>query len=80
MPSLRDALAAQAPKRGLVCHLCEAMETMTKDDRAAIQEALDDPRMRGTMIARALVDTGYEVTVGSVRRHRRGECASSIVG
>ncbi len=80
MASLREALAAQKPARSLLCHLCEAMESMAKDDRDAIQDALDDPRMRGTMIARALEATGYNVTVGSVRRHRRSECAAKGVG
>ena len=79
--SLREALAAQAPKSGgVTCHLCQAMESMTKEDVAALEEALADRRFAGTMIARALESDGYRVTVGSVRRHRRGECAAPSVG
>lgn len=81
MVSLREALEAQAPKRGgPSCYLCEAISEMSREDRAALESALEDRRFAGTMISRALADSGYHVTVGSVRRHRRGECAARDVG
>jgi hypothetical protein len=81
MVSLKEALAAQAPKRGgPSCYLCQAMRDMPKDDRQALEEALSDHRFAATMVSRALTDSGYHVTVGSVRRHRRGECAAQDVG
>lgn len=81
MVSLKDALAAQAPKTGgPACYLCQAMKQMSKEDRAALEAAMTDRRFAGTMISRALADSGYHVTVGSVRRHRRGECAAQDVG
>lgn len=81
MVSLKEALAAQAPKfGGISCHLCQAMADMPAQDREALEAALGDRRFAGTMISRALADSGYDVTVGSVRRHRRGECAAQDVG
>lgn len=77
MVSLKDALAAQSPRKGgPTCYLCQAMDGMSKPDLAALEEAMQDRRFAATMISKALAESGYHVTVGSVRRHRRGECAS----
>jgi hypothetical protein len=78
MPSLADALAAARPnKGGPSCHLCDVIAQLPKDDRTALTDALNDRRMAATMIAKALTDSGYDVGVASVRRHRRGECAAA---
>lgn len=79
--SLADALKAARPNRGgPSCHLCDIYADLPKDDRTALTEALNDRRMAATMITKALTDSGYHVGVGSVRRHRRGECAAQNVG
>lgn len=81
MPSLADALKAARPnKGGPSCHLCETINELSKDDKQALDDALNDRRMAATMIAKALTDSGYDIGVGSVRRHRRGECAAQNVG
>jgi hypothetical protein len=81
MLSLADALKAAKPNRGgPSCHLCDIFADLPKDDRDALTEALNDRRMAATMITKALTDSGYDIGVGSVRRHRRGECAAQNVG
>lgn len=78
MPSLADALKAARPnKGGPSCHLCETINALSKDDKQALDDALNDRRMAATMIAKALTDSGYDIGVGSIRRHRRGECAAA---
>jgi hypothetical protein len=78
MPSLADALKAARPnKGGPSCHLCETFNELSKDDKQALDDALNDRRMAATMIAKALTDSGYDIGVGSIRRHRRGECAAA---
>lgn len=79
--SLKDSLAAQIPNRGgPICNLCEIVNGLDKDDKVALAAAMDDRRMTATMIVKALTDSGYDVGVASVRRHRRGECSAANVG
>lgn len=74
---LRDELTKMNPGiGGGTCNTCDAMAEMSDEDRAALEEALMSRAFTGTMIAQALENTGFAVTVGSVRRHRRGECAA----
>ena len=75
--TLSDELAAAAPApSGLVCTVCEYIETLDKTDTEALTLALANPRYHATMIQRAITNTGCTtVSVGSLRRHRRGECA-----
>lgn len=75
--TLAEVLAAQAPRNGgAVCVVCETLPILTDQDRAALTEALGNNRMSATMIARALEQYGVNVPVGTLRRHRRRECAA----
>jgi hypothetical protein len=77
MPSLAEALANQTPRNGgLTCTVCDLIATLNKDDANALNEALDNPRLTATMIVRALEDYGSPIPVGTIRRHRRKECAT----
>lgn len=77
MPSLADALARQNPRHGgLTCTVCELLSELPKEDAAAFTEALDNHRMPATLIARALDEYGRNIAVGTLRRHRRRECAT----
>jgi hypothetical protein len=81
MPSLADALSAAIPnKGGPSCHLCDVITDLPNADKEALNAAMNDRRMTATMITKALTDSGYDVGVASVRRHRRGECAAQNVG
>lgn len=77
MPSLADALAKQQPRLGGgTCTVCELIATLDKKDADALNEALSDIRMPGTLIARALEEYGANIGVGTLRRHRRRECVT----
>ena len=77
MPGLRDELNKVNPSiGGGTCHMCDIIVMLSKEDSEALQEALDSRSFHATMIARALESIGQSVSVSSVRRHRRGECAA----
>ena len=77
MPSLAESLAKQTPRNGgLTCTVCDLLVTLNKDDVKALNEALENPRLTATMITRALEDYGTNIAVGTIRRHRRKECAT----
>lgn len=75
--SLRGELEKMNPVvGGATCHVCDALPRLSDDDRAALCEALESRAFHATMIAKALDNIGQPVSVGSIRRHRRGECAA----
>ena len=76
-PSLADALARQSPHLGGGrCAVCDLLSDLSEDDRNAFSDAISNPRMTGTMIVRALEDYGVSIPAGTLRRHRRRECAT----
>ena len=77
MPSLAEALAKQQPRNGgLVCTVCELLTELKQEDKDALTHALANVKMPATIIARALDDYGKGISVGTLRRHRRQECAT----
>lgn len=76
-PTLAEALAHQTPNNGgPSCVVCDLIPTLGKDDVTALNAALENPRMTGTMIVRALEEFGAIVSISTLRRHRRKECAA----
>lgn len=76
-PTLAEALAKQQPRHGgPACVICELMPTLDKADQDALNNAMLDTRLTGTMIVRALEDYGVNISISTLRRHRRRECAS----
>lgn len=76
MGTLADALANQRPRTGgPSCQVCDLQDTLSEADKEALQEAMGNPRITGTMIVRALQDYGADISVGTLRRHRRKECS-----
>lgn len=75
--SLRGELEKMNPiVGGGTCHLCDLLPRLSEDDRGALETALESRTFHATMIAKALENIGQSVSVASVRRHRRGECAA----
>jgi hypothetical protein len=75
--SLRVELEKMAPVvGGNVCHVCDALPSLSDDDRVTLLEALQSRAFHATMIAKALDNIGQPVSIGSIRRHRRGECVA----
>ena len=74
--ALRDALkAAEKVRPGYRCTVCKLLTELAEDDSAALLEALRDPTVQGTQIARALQSEGHDVKQNTVTRHRRGDCS-----
>jgi hypothetical protein len=75
--SLRGELAKMNPTvGGATCHLCDVLPRLEEDDREALEAALESRSFHATMIAKALENVEHAVSVGSIRRHRRGECVA----
>ena len=73
--ALKDALVANiGAKKGPVCTVCLAIESMSEEDQADFQAAMDDPVYTSMGISRALKAEGYDVSGQSLQRHRRGDC------
>jgi hypothetical protein len=74
-----DSLAAVSPaRRGGVCVACRIVEKMNPADKLALSAACADERITAPMIVDALRSEGFTVSIGSVRRHRRGECQGFV--
>jgi hypothetical protein len=65
------------PKIGGECRTCTLLADLPKDERDALQQALDDPRISNAGLSRILKAEGYQIADSTVRRHRKGECKSS---
>lgn len=77
MSGLRAELDKMKPTvGGAVCHVCEVLERLATEDALALREALESRQFHATMIGKALEANGQAVSVGSIRRHRRGECVA----
>lgn len=77
MTGLRGELAKMNPVvGGGKCHVCDVLVALDTEDSLALREALESRQFHATMIAKALDNIGQSVSVGSIRRHRRGECVA----
>ena len=73
--SLSDALKSETRRRPSTrCGLCTLLERLDESDSSALQEALANPLVHGSMISRALEREGHHVPAYTVTRHRRGDC------
>jgi hypothetical protein len=54
--------------------MCRLLETLPKDDLAALAAALADGDFTSSAIGRALRAEGHAVTEQTISRHRRGLC------
>lgn len=72
--SFTDALAkAQAEySKGPACTVGQILKTHPEADK--IKTAINDTTIPGTLIARALEETGSKVKAEAVQRHRRRAC------
>ena len=70
-----DFDALQSRHGGIRCAVSVALAEMSDDDRQVVIDALGNPRLQGTGIARVLRQHGFQVGDGAVHRHRRGECS-----
>jgi hypothetical protein len=73
MTFLDDARAVAA--RGPRCTMGALLEALSATENAEVQEALDDPTIHGSGIARALLARGHKMSAATVNRHRAGDCS-----
>ena len=73
---LRDDLTnrVKRPKHGATCTMWTLMESLSTDDREALETALADPSYTGVEIAETLRISGYKVGYWIVNRHRSSMC------
>lgn len=57
-----------------ICGMVKLLATMSDEDRADVQRALDNPTVTVAAIDRALRKHGYVTNPTTMRRHRRGDC------
>lgn len=69
---LEDGINGQG--RGGNCTLGLVLPKLGDRDRVALEEAMTDPSVQSSVIARALDRAGYSVRAYTVARHRRREC------
>lgn len=74
--ALSDSLSAEvtASLRGPRCTVCALVPGLGKDDRTALEAALNDRNITSAAISRALRREGHAITESTLRRHRKGEC------
>lgn len=73
---LKDALETERAKRpGYRCTVCTLLTELPAEDVKALQDALRDRDIQGSMIARALQSEGHDIKQNTVTRHRRGDCS-----
>lgn len=73
---LKEALEAAAQTRpGYRCTVCTLLDDLEPDEATLLRDALRDPLVKGSWIARALQAEGHEIKQNTVTRHRRGDCS-----
>jgi hypothetical protein len=73
--NLSDALKTElGTNHGPRCSTCILMESLTKEDAAALQAAFDNDKFTGAAIVRALRSQGHAASPANIIRHRRGDC------
>lgn len=71
--SLRDELSHYRFGPGQVCTVRTMLED-AGDQRDEIAELIADKRVTASSLSRLLRDHGYEISQGTITRHRRKEC------
>lgn len=79
--TLADRLSEpQLVKKGPACSVATILRRSTEEDAAALTAALADERFLLAHIHAALQAEGHPISQGTLRRHRRGECACARYG
>lgn len=72
---IAEAIAGYQPANlGTMCATCKAISQLSNEDKAALNNAMEDEKFPNTALAKILNDEGFNVGVSAFARHRRGEC------
>ena len=63
-----------ARKHGATCSMSKLLETLTSEDREALETVLQDDTWTGVEIAATLQENGHKVGYWVVNRHRQRLC------
>lgn len=67
--------AARHIRKGPPCAISVILGRLADSDATSLREALADSDIAHTTIYRVLIDNGFSLSINTVQRHRRGECA-----
>lgn len=74
--SFADALRREhQPQARARCSVLIVAEQLDDADRAALIDAMTDPAISSSSIARALMSIGHSVRQHTINRHRRKDCS-----
>jgi hypothetical protein len=71
---LKDSLSNEIMTLNVGCRVRLIKAVLSEDELKLLQEALKDESIPTAAIVRALKTEGYDASVHSVGRHRRGDC------
>jgi hypothetical protein len=72
--SLADEALRGRTRKGPGCDTGLLLDRLTEPDRSELLEALADPTVQATALARVLRARGYDIGSWSLQRHRREAC------
>lgn len=73
--SLLEDILGSGATSGPRCGISRATETLSSEDRQALEAALGNHNLTHAQISRGLRANGYAVSAGTISRHRAGDCA-----
>lgn len=68
-----------ADQKRSVCTVCKLIKSLAKPEQAALLSRMDDPEISHASISRVLRANGYNVTQGTLARHRNKGCQGVAV-
>jgi len=75
MPGLFEDIMSENMKIAVDgCGVVRLLDTLDKEDRSDLIKALDNTKITGSAIHRALQKNGHEISGNTIRRHRRKDC------
>jgi hypothetical protein len=71
---LKDSLSNEIMTLNVGCRVRLINAVLSEDEHKLLQDTLNDESIPTAAIVRALKTEGYDASVHSVGRHRRGDC------
>lgn len=61
----------------MTCSVCILLNTLPQPEAEALSNALADPSVSKSAVARVLTANGHNIAPGTLHRHQRQECRSA---
>ena len=72
--SLDDFVSASKPHH-MRCRIVTILDALDPGDAKVVTEAINDPAVTNSALAKVLTSNGHEISNVAIGRHRRGDCA-----